>query len=112
MSKTAEPIITAITASNVKISDAVILDEPVTRGDTTISSVQVRKPQSGELRGATLAGLLQLDVTELIRVLPRITVPTLLQHEVEKLDPADLVNLGSEVVSFFVSKKDRASLPV
>jgi hypothetical protein len=102
---------TPASASNPAISDPITLDTPVVRGDTSITSVQVRKPLSGELRGVTLSGLMQLDVREMIVVLPRITIPTLMQNEVEKLDPADLVALGAEVVGFLMSKADKASLP-
>lgn len=105
------PNAAAVSASNPAISDSIMLDTPVVRGDTEITSVQVRKPLSGELRGVTLSGLMQLDVREIIVVLPRITIPTLMQPEVEKLDPADLVKLGAEVVGFLMSKADKASLP-
>lgn len=100
----------AASANNPLISEPITLDTPVVRGETTIAKVQVRKPLSGELMGVTLSGLLQLDVREVIVVLPRVTVPTLLKHEVEKLDPADLVKLAAEVAGFLMSRADKASM--
>ncbi|EBW1331222.1 phage tail assembly protein, partial [Salmonella enterica subsp. enterica serovar Enteritidis] len=40
----------------------VVLDEPLTRGETTISEIVVRKPNSGALRGVRLAALIEMDV--------------------------------------------------
>lgn len=84
--------------------NAVTLDTPIQRGETTIGLITLRKPKAGELRGVSLAELLQLDVTALTTVLPRITTPTLLKQEVADLDPADLVQLGTKVVGFLLPK--------
>ncbi len=86
----------------------ITLDEAIKRGDTHITSVSLRKPNSGELRGINLVELMNLNVNALQEVLPRITTPALTKHEVGSLDPADLVELGAEVVGFLAKKADRA----
>lgn len=83
----------------------ITLDTPIQRGDTTITDVQLRKPQSGELRGLNLADVLQMDVNALTKLLPRITTPSLTEAEVCNLDPADLLQLGSKVTGFLMTKK-------
>lgn len=89
-------------------SQAVItLDEPIQRGDTTITDITVRRPKAGELRGVSLIDIGNMNVTALQQVLPRITNPTLTAQEVANLDPADLVQLGLEVAYFLVRKADR-----
>lgn len=80
------------------------LDQPIKRGEQTISKIQVRKPGSGELRGCSLIDLMRMDVSALHVVLPRITTPTLTQHDVSRLDPADLTQLGTAVTSFLLPK--------
>lgn len=80
------------------------LEQPIKRGEQTISTIQVRKPGSGELRGCSLVDLMRMDVTALHVVLPRITTPTLTQHDVSKLDPADLTQLGTAVTNFLLPK--------
>jgi len=85
----------------------VILDEPLTRGASMISEIQIRKPKAGELRGVSLIELGHMDVAALQRVLPRITSPILTTQDVANLDPADLVSLGAEVAYFLVKKADR-----
>lgn len=87
--------------------NTVVLDFPVMRGTETIKSVTLRKPNAGALRGIKLTELLQMDVSSLQLLLPRVTTPTLLRHEVEALDPADLTALGTELVSFFVRRSIR-----
>jgi len=89
------------------IYQTVTLDEPLIRGTTLITEIQVRKPKSGELRGVSLIELGNMDVVALQRVLPRITQPTLTAADVANLDPADLVSLGAEVAYFLVRKADR-----
>lgn len=88
------------------VSDPVTLEKPIVRGEQKIEKVQLRKPDSGELRGISLVDLGQMEVTALHKVLPRITIPPLLEHEVAKLDPADLLELGAEV-GYFLLKRAR-----
>lgn len=89
------------TATNEKVVE---LDTPILRGKTEITSVTVRKPQSGALRGTRLQALLDMDVNALITVLPRITTPALTTAEINEMDPADLVSLSVEVVTFLLKK--------
>lgn len=89
--------------TNPNIVD-VTLDQPIKRGEQTINKIQVRKPGSGELRGCSLMDLMRMDVSALHVVLPRITTPTLTQHDVSRLDPADLTQLGTAVTNFLLPK--------
>ncbi|HFX2802451.1 TPA: phage tail assembly protein [Pseudomonas aeruginosa] len=94
-----------------KLADnEVELDEPLKRGTQIIDVVAVRKPQSGELRGVSLQDLLNLDVSALLVVLPRVTNPTLTQQEVARLEPADLLQLGSKVSGFLLTKRVKKEL--
>ena len=92
--------------------NTVVLDTPIRRGTTSIDSITLRKPNSGELRGVSLADLLQMDVASLIKVVPRISSPTLTAIEVSGMDPADLLALSSKISGFLLQKsaKTDASL--
>lgn len=85
--------------------NTVVLDTPVKRGNTEIDQITLRKPSSGELRGLNLSDLLQLDVGSLIKLLPRIS--NLNEYEASKLDPADLVAIGTKVVGFLLQKRTK-----
>lgn len=84
------------------LSDPVTLEVPVQRGSEAIGEVRVRRPNAGEMRGLNLHDLLKLDVDAMMKVLPRVTVPSLTAAEVTALDPADLVALSSEIADFLV----------
>ncbi len=92
--------------------NTVILDTPIRRGTTIIDSITLRKPNSGELRGVSLAELLNMDVNSLVKVVPRISSPSLTAVEVTSMDPADLFALGTKVSGFLLQKsmKTDASL--
>ncbi|MDN4146437.1 phage tail assembly protein [Pseudomonas tohonis] len=92
---------------NTPIDNVVELDTPIKRGEQKITSIELRKPQSGELRGVHLGELLQLDVNSLIKVLPRISIPTLTEPEVAAMDPADLLAAGTKVAGFLLQKAAR-----
>lgn len=87
--------------------ETITLDTPIIRGETSITSITLRKPASGELRGVSLIDLAQMDVLSLRKVLPRITTPTLTDIEIGRMDPADLLQCGVAVGSFLLKKSDR-----
>ena len=87
--------------------NTVTLDTPIKRGNSFITEVTLRKPSAGELRGVSLAELLQMKVDALQTVLPRITNPILHKQDMATLDPADLVNMGTVVVGFLLTKETK-----
>ncbi|WP_296223209.1 phage tail assembly protein [Ralstonia sp. UBA689] len=90
-----------------KQTATITLDTPIKRGNQEITTITVRKPGSGELRGVSLIDLMRMEVTALHTVLPRITDPTLTTADVSKLDPADLVQIANEVTGFLLRKQDK-----
>lgn len=87
------------------------LDEELTIGDQKITSLQIRRPKSGELRGLSLASLGQMNVDELLKLLPRITIPTLPAPIAAELDTADLMAIAEAVTDFLLTKRQKAALP-
>ena len=85
-------------------NNTVTLGPPIRRGTTSIESITLRKPNSGELRGVSLVELLQMDVGSLIKVLPRISSPSITAVEVAGMDPADLLALSSKISGFLLQK--------
>lgn len=97
------------TSTAALTAGTVTLDAPLVRGNETVTTVHVRKPDSGALRGLTLMALSQLDVGALETLLPRITTPTLTKADIARLDPADLMQLGGEVMDFLLPKAAKAA---
>lgn len=97
--------IAAAALASTAIVRTVTLDSPLSRGEAdSITTVQVRKPNAGELRGLTLMALSQLDYGALETLLPRITSPILHKADIARLDLADLMQLGGEVMDFLLPK--------
>ena len=91
--------------------ETVTLETPIKRGDQVIKTVELRKPASGELRGIALIDLMRMDVSALTKVLPRISSPTLTEHDVGQMDTADLAQMGSTVSGFLLTKAQKAEFP-
>lgn len=107
-----EEVVTDAVAATPETKDpnkeTVELDTPIVRGEHSITSVTLRKPMAGELRGVSLIELMQMDVLALRKVLPRITNPTLTDIEIGRMDPADLVQCGVAVSGFLLQKSAKA----
>lgn len=73
------------------------------------TSIGIRKPNSGELRGLNLMNLAQLDVDSLMVLAPRITMPIIPKEAA--LDPADLMQYGAEVTDFLLPKAAKPDSP-
>lgn len=95
----------------MSITETITLDTPITRGEKTLSEIVVRKPDSGSLRGTSLNDLLHMDVNALIVVLPRLTSPALTAVEINRMDPADLLQLGGAVAGFLLPKSAKVEVP-
>lgn len=89
-------------------SDPITLEQPIRRGESAITQITLRKPSAGELRGLKLADLLNGDVNATIRLVPRISQPTLSEPEVAAMDIADLL-LCADAVAVFLQKKSGAA---
>ena len=88
----------------------VTLEDPIQRGAQTIDTVTLRKPIVRDLRGINLADLVQMKTDAIAAVLPRISNPTLLPHEIDNISPADLISIAGEVVLFFAPKAAKQTL--
>lgn len=89
---------------NIKV---VTLDEPIKRGETEIKELILRKPKSGELRGLTLLDLMQMDVKAVHKILPRISQPSLIEAEINQMDPADIAQCAIEIANFFLTREQK-----
>lgn len=95
----------------LQLEKTITLDTPIQRGKETITEVTLRKPQSGSLRGTRLQALMDMDVNAMMVVLPRISLPALQPHEINEMDPADLLALSVEVVTFLLPKSALSAFP-
>lgn len=76
------------------------LEVPIKRQGGDITELKVMKPLGGDLKGLSLKNLVEMDALSVQVLLPRITVPTLIQAEANNLDLVDLTNCASVVYDF------------
>jgi hypothetical protein len=88
------------------MNKTITLNTPITSGDQTISAITLRKPSVSAMRGIATYELLRMDTDTLIRLLPRISEPTLTTAHINQMDCADLIHLGATVSSFLLTRAD------
>lgn len=91
---------TDTTAETTRDPNEFLLENGIKRGEETIKKVRLRKPNIEALRGTQLAMLGQLDVDQLIKLLPRISTPALTEHDVLQMEASDLLTAGGIVAGF------------
>lgn len=80
--------------------NVVTLEKPIKRSEQEITEITLIKPNAGTLRGVSLAAVASSEVDALIKVLPRMTYPSLTEQEVAALELPDMVALAGKVVGF------------
>lgn len=80
-------------------NSTVTLKTPLKSGEQEITTVTIREPDTGSLRGLDMFSILRMDITQHRTLLPRIS--NLTSNDFDMLKPSDLVAVQSEVVSFF-----------
>lgn len=93
-----------------KMSDAITLAEPIERGGETITSIQLRKPKAGELRGLSIQELMNARVSAILDVVPRISVPPLTAAEANNLETQDINAIGGAIIDFFLTPSERMQM--
>lgn len=100
--------------AGLKMFATVVLEKPIQRaGSDDIVTLTLRRPSgAGEFRGLSMVRLGQMEVNELLKLLPRITMPVLTDLECAAIDPADMMEICSELGDFLLTKsRAAAALP-
>jgi hypothetical protein len=66
------------------------------------TTIKVRKPGAGEMRGLSVNPLIQGDYTSLEALAPRITSPVITKAQFAVMDPADMTQFHLEVLDFLL----------
>ena len=85
----------------------VTLDYPIPRGETSITSVTIRRPYGSALQGLSISKLVNdADHDEFTKLIPRITQPMISKQDIAAghLVISDFVQMIGEITSFFIPK--------
>lgn len=76
---------------------------PIEKDGKALTSIDIRKPCSGDLRGLNLVDVCQMDFDAHSTLLSRISI--LNERDLLDMDPANWAPLQTEIASFFVDTK-------
>lgn len=88
----------------------VMLEKPIKREGGDVHEVKIMKPNPGDMRGLSMKSVWDMDTHSIMVLLPRITNPSLVAHEVNAMDIADLLECGGAVVNFLLPKAVRQQI--
>ena len=86
------------------VFETITLSQPIIRGDREISDLQLRKPKAGELRGLSMADIIGMETTAILKLVPRISDPVLTDAEAADLDADDFTEITGTIRGFFMTK--------
>ena len=92
------------------LTKTVKLARPIAREGGEVGEVTIVEPNAGSMRGLKLSNVMQMDVTAMLTLLPRITKPVLEIAELEQMGPRDFSQLCQETVLFFVTSSEFEAL--
>lgn len=95
-------------AAEKKRFETVRLDNPLKRGDLVIDEVTLRKPMGGDLQGTNIGDLYNMNVVAMSKVIPRISEPMIHAPEFMAMAGEDIASLCGQVVSFLLTKRQKA----
>jgi len=99
----------ALAVADAKETETVALQKTLRGG--TLTSIEIREPTAGEMRGLSLQDVVRADVNTMIALLPKITNPPITALEVEsQMKAADLIALAGAVAGFFYSAQEKQML--
>lgn len=82
-------------------SKTIKLTTPIQRGETSINELVINPPKVGALRGLALADVVKMETDAMLKLIPRVTTPALVEHEVAELDLPDYTAVTTEIIGFF-----------
>lgn len=88
----------------------ITLEHPITRGETKIEKINLRKPKTGELRGMNMPDIINMNNDVMMKIIPRISDPVLIDDEVVGLEPEDFAQIVGAIRGFFYTKAEMAAL--
>lgn len=77
--------------------------------DGAIASLRLRRPDSGALRGLSLARVGQMHARTLATMLPRISTTPITEAHTHEIDPADWMRIADQVGDFLLPRRLRTA---
>ncbi|NOW46194.1 hypothetical protein FHW96_002352 [Novosphingobium sp. SG751A] len=89
-------------------SHTITLDFPIKRGATEIKEITVNRPKALQLMGLSMRDLMGTQVSAYLELLPRVTLPPLIEQEIQELEAPDVAEIVGVMRDFFMTKAEQA----
>lgn len=99
------------TQDELPLEIVVELDVPLERGDSPITRITLRRATMLTARGLMLVQLAQMNVDEIRQLLPRISAEGLIVEEVDRIDPADMMQIAHDLGEFLTRRAEPIEMP-
>lgn len=86
------------------------LENPIQRGETTITTLTLHKPKGGTLKGISIRAVMDMECDTVQRLLPRICDPKLTAQEALNLEAEDIAMAGVKIADFFLPQSVKVTL--
>lgn len=86
--------------NNDNEKNTVKLSTPIEIDGINVTKITLKSPTAGECRGTNIMELLQLNVTAVSALLPRISTPALTPIMLSKMPLSDFAKLGMVLIYF------------
>jgi hypothetical protein len=88
----------------------VTLAEPIVRAGGDVTVLTLAKPLGGALRGFKIPDVVNGDWNTIAAMLPRITTPPIVSHEIDTLESEDIAEITGTIIGFFMTATDKARI--
>lgn len=82
----------------------ITLEKGVKLGENTINDITITKPVVAHLKGISLTKLFNFETDELMKLIPRVTAPSIPQPALSNMDVTEFMTLVGEVVGFLAEE--------
>lgn len=93
------------------LGPAIKLTEPIHRGETTIDSLLLRRPNGLSIGALSMLELARMDGDTITSLLPRISEPTITDIEAIGMGGGDLFKIGRRVSDFLLYPENFTASP-
>ena len=93
-----------------RTTTTVKLSYPLTVGGAEVKQVVLHRPTPGELRGLMLTHVLQMEFNTMMRLIPRVSEPSLDEGTICGLNVIDFIKIATALVLLFAPDDEREAL--
>ena len=98
-----------MTALVTPSTKTITLEHGVKLGDNIITEITITKPLVSHLKGVSLTKLVDMQLDEVAKIIPRVTSPMIPQQAFDTIEFTDFLHLCGELLGFLTNAATEAT---